>query len=266
MKATLSRVLGTLVVTAVLAPSISLQGQTTKPVFEVASIKRNQEARLYPGENSSWSGKGGVFRVIKVTVVALMIYAYDIQPPYQIVGGPDWIRNDRFTIDARAGGSVPDARMKLMLQSLLEDRFKLVTHAEERDMPYRALVLARADGRLGPYMQRIGETCTREESAEAAKKFPPRTIDPDAQVGLMSGACADLQGLMFNLGVNSDIPVLNKTGLTGKFTYDMRYEGPGPLSGEFLDAMEEQLGLKLRGDRGPIPVMVVDSIEPPTEN
>jgi uncharacterized protein (TIGR03435 family) len=264
MKATFSRVLATLVVTAV--SSMSLQGQSTKPAFEVASIKRNQEARLYPGEMSSWSGKGGVVNVIKITVLSAVVYAYDLKP-YQVVGGPDWIRNDRFTISARAGRSAPDAEIKLMLQSLLEDRFKLVTHAEQRDMPFRALVPARADGRLGPYMRRMGEPCTRQASAEVRKQFPARVNDPDGQGGMMSGTCVNLDGFTTMLGINSDIPVLDKTGLAGKFTYDMRYAGEaGPFSGEFMDALEEQLGLKLKGDRGPIQVMVIDSIEPPSEN
>lgn len=59
----------------------------------------------------------------------------------------------------------------------------------------------------------------------------------------MSGACVDLDRLTTMLGINSDIPVLDKTGLFGKFTYDMRYVGDaGPFSGEFMDALEDQLG------------------------
>jgi uncharacterized protein (TIGR03435 family) len=266
MTATFRRVLGTLVVTAILVSSMSLEGQPTRPAFEVASIKRNLDGRLAPGEMSSWSGKGGVFSVIKITVMAAVVYAYDLKP-YQVVGGPDWIRNDRFTISARAEKDVPDAQIKLMLQSLLEDRFKLVTHAEQRDMSFRALVVARADGRLGPYMRRMGEPCTREASAEVRKQFPARVNDPDAQSGMMSGTCVALDRFTTMLGIDSEVPVLDRTGLTGKFTYDVRYAaGAGPLSGEFMDALEDQLGLKLKGDRGPIRVMVVDSVEPPSEN
>lgn len=130
---------------------------------------------------SSWSGKGGVVNVTKITVLSAVVYAYDLKH-YQVVGGPDWIRNDRFTISARAGRSVPDAQIKLMLQSLLEDRFKLVTHAEQRDMPFRALVVARADGRLGPTCGTWAKPARVKRSPRSANSSPRGTLIPMQRV------------------------------------------------------------------------------------
>jgi uncharacterized protein (TIGR03435 family) len=160
-----------------------------------------------------------------------------------------------------------------MLQSLLQDRFKLVSHTEEREMRVRALVLANADGRLGPDMRRMGDPCTTADSDEARKQFPARA-ETSGRGGAVSGRCTDLTLLVtsFNLRARdprfSELPVLDKTGLTGKVTYDFRYvipDGIDPFTA-MADALEEQLGLELVPDRGLIPVRVIDSIEQPSEN
>ena len=158
-----------------------------------------------------------------------------------------------------------------MLQSMLEDRFKLVVHTEQREMRFRALVLSKADGRLGPYMKRM-ETCTPEALAEARKQFPPRPAHLAASGEGISGSCSDLLFMELSLTQWSDVPVLDKTGLSGRFTYDLRFvsnqdsAGGRRLPTEVVDAMEEQLGLTLRVQQGPMAVMVVEAIARPTEN
>ena len=180
------------------------------------------------------------------------------------------MRGDVFAIDARAGGAVTEDEAKAMVQSMFEDRFKLAVHTEQREMRFRALVLANADGRLGPYMKRM-ETCTPQAQAEARKQFPPRTVDPNYSGENMNGSCMELTFMELTLTQWSDIPVLDKTGLNGKFTYDVRWVSnePGPgrtLGSSLIDAMEEQLGLTLRPHQEPTRVMIVDSIGRPTEN
>jgi len=116
---------------AVTAASLCLQAQATKPRFEVAAIRpaaRTVDLRADP----RWVRPGGAFSVTRTTVVNLMAYAYGLTT-YQIIGGPDWMRGDVFAIDARAGREVTEDEAKAMLQWLLEDRFKLVFHMEQRD-------------------------------------------------------------------------------------------------------------------------------------
>jgi len=242
---------------------VTMSAQQSKPQFEVVSIKPYKDRVQL---ERSGVLPGGVFRE-KSTAFSLIAYAYELRP-YQLSGGPDWIRKDIFAVDARAGDDVSEPAAKVMLQSLLEDRFKLIAHIEQRELRYLSLVLAHGDGHLGPYLRQVGERCTTEEIVQAQKQFPKRIADPDTKGGMMTGGCVDLDRMTLMMTVTSEIPVMDKTGLRGKFTFDMRYVGEGgpTLSGGFADALQDQLGLKLKEDRGPVSVMVIDSIQPPAEN
>jgi uncharacterized protein (TIGR03435 family) len=252
---------------------VGLGAQAQKPTFEVASIKPQNEALTFA--NLTTAGPrvrpGGVFNSTHTSVASLIGFAYE-QKGFQIVGGPDWIRKDLFTINAKAAADAPVEQVRLMVQSLLEDRFKLVTHTEQREMRVLALVLARADGNLGPYIRRFGEDCNAESADEAKKQFPPRAVsEPGA---MMTGRCGTPSTIADLLTIDFGTPVLDKTGLSGKFVYDMRYEPderrvagqPMSLSGAFTAALADQLGFKLQADRGPIDVLVIDSVQQPTEN
>ena len=257
---------------AVVATSLAVLAQPVKPKFEVASV-RPYTANLTFSDiqaSSQWVRPGGAFSVTRITVATLMSYAYGLKA-YQIVGGPDWIRRDTFAINARAGRDITDDEAKAMVQSMFEERFKLVVHTEQHEMRFRALVLANADGKLGPYMKRMA-SCTPEAQAEARKQFPPRTVDPNARGGWMTGSCTDLTVMELFLTQVSDVPVLDRTGSRDKFTYDLRYVSDGGSDGvrtiptELMDAMEEQLGLTLRPHQEKTTVMVIDAIERPSEN
>ena len=160
--------------------------------------------------------------------------------------------------------------MKLMVRSLLEDRFKLVTRSEQRDMRSTALILSREDGRLGPYLQRLPDDCTRETAAEARKQFPPRTrVDGG---GGMSGLCDPLTPIADLLSLRAGQPVVDKTGLAGRFVWDVRYYNVPASRTEaaditpVADAIEDQLGLKLVPSRGLVDIVVIESVDKPTGN
>ena len=114
-----------------------------KPSFDVASIKPNASGQ----DGGSIGPRGGAFFASNVTLESLMAYAYS--PPggaflrAQIVGAPAWIDTDRYDIEAKAGGSerVPGADLRVMVQSLLEDRFQLKAHREMRELPVYNLVV-----------------------------------------------------------------------------------------------------------------------------
>ena len=162
---------------------IGVTAQSAKPAFEVASVTPQREAvdpRNLRGA-APRAAPGGVFSAARANVMSLVRFAYDLKS-HQVSGGPDWLRRDMFQVDARAGFDAPADQIKQMVQSLLEDRFKLVTHWEERTMDYFAVVVARSDGRLGPYLRALPDDCTAAAVAEATKQFPPR---PNVLTGIV---------------------------------------------------------------------------------
>ena len=105
-----------------------------------------------------------------------MWFAYNVRSDL-IVGGPDWAREDTFQISAKAATDVPLDQIRLMVQSLLEDRFKLVTHVEPREMRFLALVRARPNEALGPGLIRMDE-CSPAIVNELRRKFPEKYPTP----------------------------------------------------------------------------------------
>ena len=244
--------------------------QTVKPSFEVVSVKRQLKpfspeyiqtafARLLPG---------GVFRGTHVTVESLLLFAHPDLSAFQIVNAPDWARRDLFEINATAGRDSRADQVRIMVRSLLEERFKLVAHREQREMGVEKLVRARPDGRLGPYVQKVDE-CTAEKIAEARQRFSPRPLGPAP----MSGCTEGFQTLAASLTGLLGTPVLDDTRVTDRHLMEMRYstKQPGvaaddPAYPPIRLALEEQLGLRLEPHKGPIDVLVIDSVEQPTEN
>jgi uncharacterized protein (TIGR03435 family) len=235
-----------------------------RPTFEVASVK----PRTLPGTTlSAPQGvrPGGAFGMVDSTVARLVMYAYDL-PDYEVIGGPAWVRTDRFDISARAGrdASVPDIRR--MLQSLLEDRFKLHTRTEQREMTIYKLVMARGDGRLGPNIK---------ESDDECKRLVQRPPNVPAGAVTVTG-CSTVAHLARSSAHTMAAPVTDATGLVGLFEYAFYYSSGGgglvaatsispDLSApSFPTALQEQLGLKLEPARGAVEVLVIDSVERPT--
>ena len=148
--------------------------QAQNPVsFEAASIKPNVS-----GESNTSVRRlpGGRFTATNVPVALLLQMSYQLQQ-FQIQGSPAWLRTDRFDIVARLDGDPPPPpvgstepdRVMLALQTLLADRFKLSVHWETQELPVYALVLARADSKLGPHIRPAAVDCTA-----AAAATPPR--------------------------------------------------------------------------------------------
>jgi uncharacterized protein (TIGR03435 family) len=256
------------VVGALLAASIA--AQEAKPRFDVASVRRTESTFPRPGVIPQ-ALPGGRFYASFATVEDLMGFAYDLRP-HQIVGGSDWVRSHRFEINARAATEAPPDQIKRMVASLLDDRFKLVTHIEQRDVQVLALVRARPDGPLGPALIRIDE-CSPAMLGELRKRFPEKYPTPGN--GLTS-ACSSrgLDNLAILLSIGGT-PVIDATGLTDSFYFTIPSQGipavPGRTNADpnlpaLSTVLDEQLGLKLESRRGPLDVLVIDSVQEPTEN
>lgn len=118
--------------------------------FEVASIKKNNSG------DTRWvyqMDPGGRFRVTRASLANLISIAYGTSSPlpgFQVLGGPNWIRTDRFDVVAKGDGNPTKDDFPLMLRSLLAERFNLRVHHEARERDVFALVTARSDRRLGP--------------------------------------------------------------------------------------------------------------------
>lgn len=272
-----------------LAPSLFAQTPTSneagKPTFEVASIKPNKTGadgasiRVQPG---------GRMTATNQTVRNLIRNAYNIQP-YQFVGGPGWIDDDRFDIIAKMAaadipenGMVPPYQMMARLQNLLADRFKLVVRRETREVPIFALVMARSDGKFGPRLRVAEGECA--EFARTGTPPPPGAPSGARPCGIrftrgnvIAGA-AEIGVLARNMSGLVQRVIIDKTGLTGRYDLDLEWSPDsafaagasadrptGDTSGPSLfTALEEQLGLKLESTRGPIEALVIESVERPT--
>jgi len=269
----MARPLTACVVAALLSASIA--AQQPKPRFEVASIKRNESRRMSDALVPRVL-PGGRLRAGNASVEQLLWFAYGWKA-YRIVGGPDWARQEQFDITAKAENDAPADQIKLMVQSLLEDRFKLVTHVEQREMRYQALVRMRPDGPLGPGLVTI-DACSPAILNELRRKFPEKYPSP-VGAGMFSGCSSKgLDSLADLLTFERDAPVIDATGLTGSFHFSFRSQfqpaviarlgGPNidPNLPALSTALAEQLGLKLESRRGPVDVLVIDSVQEPTEN
>jgi uncharacterized protein (TIGR03435 family) len=109
--------------------------------------------------------------VTNYTLRDIIRNAYNVQR-YQIAGGPEWLAQDRFDITAKAPDGATQPQLLVMVQTLLADRFKLRVHRETREVPIYALVLARADRRLGPKLQPATFDCAGRCGSAGARREP----------------------------------------------------------------------------------------------
>lgn len=254
--------------------------------FEVASVKPNKtgDGRIMLGMQP-----GGRFTATNVPLRMLIRQAYDVQE-FQIVGGPDWLGSDRFDIVAKApDGEFTADLMRPMLRSLLADRFKLVVRNETREMPVYALVKARTDGKLGPNLTPAAIDCAgargrRGGGPPPGPPQPGQKLDCGFMIGFgrMNVGGMPIVQLARALSPMVGRVVLDKTELSGAYDFEMTYApeglggGPPPLlngappptfdpnAPTVFTALQEQLGLKLDSQRGPVEVLVIDRVEPAT--
>ncbi len=233
--------------------------QTPKPAFEVASVKyRGDQPLAIPPTKTA----PNEFYRSGETVAVLIRLAYGLHP-FQLVGGPDWIRKGFFEIHAKAAEAASAEQMQLMLQSLLEERFKLVVRKEQREMEVYALRVAQGDGRVGPKLSKC-------DPASVWKSLPV----PSPYARMFRGQCVPVGSIARAASEAMNALVIDKTGLTGLWTYWIYYGPPAPPPGlkpyenvlPFEAAMRHELGLNLESTRGPVDVLVIDSVQRPTEN
>jgi uncharacterized protein (TIGR03435 family) len=270
-------VLGLAVIAVAVMPAVS-QTPAQKPAFEVASIKQ----AVFPSDAyfAGWSDAAGCnparisisgnrITLSKMSLCSLIASAYDIRD-YLISGAPDWMmKRDRslyFEIQATApdtGGTFTPERAREMLQTLLTDRFQLKAHWEMKELPVYALVV----GKNGPKLTLSAHgTCSH---------FPNASILGDG-LAVSCNPVETMDELAEGLSRYTDRPVLNRTGIEGGQVYELQWAGNAvdieavatrpSEGGSLFTAIQKQLGLRLDPTRAMVKVLVVDSVQRPTEN
>jgi uncharacterized protein (TIGR03435 family) len=254
---------------ALLCARATAQTAAAPPTFDVASIHIN---------NTETDGHHHIFnnpaeshlRTRNLALRDLIQFAYGL-PDSQILGGPAWLDSIMFDIDAKSDPLV-DAQLhalpteqarhqkQLMVQALLADRFQLKTHQETRQLPIYALVVAKDGPKFKP------------------SKINGTTIDTYRTRLHVAGTDDTMSILARELAQVLGRVVLNQTGLSGRYDLSLRWTpddaplamlngapDPSEPPGIFT-AIQEQLGLKLESSRGPVPVLVIDSVDMPSAN
>jgi uncharacterized protein (TIGR03435 family) len=251
-----------LIRTLVLATA-GIASASAQSISYVASIKANNA--VDPRGLSEYQ-PGGRFTATAISVRRLLSLAYRMQG-YQMVGAPAWFATKRYDITAKVEDNPPPSQ-QIFLQTLLKDRFGFVSHNETRELPTFALVVSRSDGKLGPQLIKSAFDCAAYQAAPHGPPEPGRTPNCATNIGpsRLSGKSIPMTQLAASLAPIVSRFTVDKTGLAGGFDVELTWI-PDDSTGPYIfTALEEQLGLKLVSERGPVNVLVVDRAKEPAEN
>jgi len=274
------------------------------PEFEVASIRQDlsdvpQSSNVPLGPGDVYASNGGLFKAINVPLIAYIAFAYRImgnQTQYVFAQLPRWVEEDRFDIEARSDGQPTKDQLRLMMRSLLAERFKLIMHDESRTLPVLALELVQPR-KTGPQLQphpASDAACSVTLPGDAM--LTPNAAVPQTVAGGFPKICGGIypmspsvpgrmrlggRNVTMQLIANAlptrelDRRVVDQTGMNGTFDFNLEWSPvatPGVDSQldesgpNLLLALKEQLGLKLSEAKAPFNMMVIDHTEMPSQN
>jgi uncharacterized protein (TIGR03435 family) len=265
-----------------------LHAQTASPIggaamaFDVASVKSDRSndpasSRFPLGPGDAYA-PGGVFSARNQPLIVYLRFAYKLGQS-DLLGLPAWVYDDRFDIEARTPGNPTKDQMRLMMQSLLAERFKLGRHTERRTQAVFQLVLSKV-GTTGPQLQRHSDdgSCAGAPPISCGSIGPvPASLPGRGRIVGHAVTMERIAGFLKNPFTGVDRPVVDGTRLTGTFDMSVEWslapdsaqppgatlEDSGPT---FLEALHEQLGLNLKSTKGPVDVLVIDHVEHPSED
>ena len=260
------------------AASSTLGGPNSAPVnvpaLDVISVK--------PNKSGSRGMSMGPMSATNVPVHLLLTQAYHLYDD-QLIGEPAWAKTDRFDVNGKVAASdeatvakLTQEQKRVFFQQMLKERFGLVVHHETRELPEYALVVAKGGAKI-------------EEGKPDTSSPADNRIHGGSRMSMERGRMKFEDGgdgldfLLQILSSQTGRAVVNKTGLTGKYSFTLTWspqmgaEMPrGGAEGEasaatdtapdLFTAIQEQLGLKLEPMKGPVDVVVIDHIERPGEN
>lgn len=255
-----------------LAKSMALPAN---PVFDVASIHPNNSDRTARTDLYSYADHGH-FVAINATPMQLLQYAYGL-PDSRILGAPAWTKSAKYDIEGKADPglaeklaalSYTDAKPQLlkMVQALLADRFHVGAHLESRELPVYNMVVGKGGAKF---------TSVKDEG----KMIDSETHSGTSTITIKSSshATADLAEMLARF---TGRVVLDETGLQGNYTISLKFAPDDSRSGvpdpetsmapdsgpSVFTALKEQLGLELKSGKAPVDVLVIDHVDPPTDN
>jgi len=227
-----------------------------QPAFEAASVKRNttpdpgRQGALFRDHIAATEGR---VTLRNVTLQSCIKWAYGLQDPQ--IAGPDWIRSERYDVVAKASGPATEEQLRAMLKSLLAERFRLAAHMETRTLSAVEL----AAGKQAPRLRE-----SDAPGAGAIRAAGGRIVAERATMAELAAALSD----------PLRAPVVDRTGLPGRYDFTLDFTSFVPEPGQTVDELSatvavvrRQLGLELRPRKLPVPVLVVDRAEKsPAEN
>lgn len=273
--------------------------------FDVASVRPSKETKpssnVPLGTGNVSTPSHGILRAKNFPLLTYLVFAYkltDYQQEAIESAAPDWVSNDRYNIEARTEKQdVTKDDLRLMMRSLLAERFKLAVHYEKRQVRVFALVTVKA-GALGPKLQPhpAEATCSSPKLKSTTAEGKSVNLPLQPVKGGFPVVCNGILGLQasaqdrYSFGAanvpmsliasalsswgNLGRPVVDETGLTGNFDFVMDYTpdprpayatidsgGPG-----FQEALKQQLGLQLDSQRAPVEFLVLDHVARPDSN
>jgi uncharacterized protein (TIGR03435 family) len=215
------------------------------PAFEAATIKPSKDR---PGHSGSHS-RTGMIVLTGQTLKSLICNAYQVKD-FQVSGGPKWMDDDRFDINAKAEGAADGPQLKNMLQTLLADRFQLVFHREQKIGPAYALVLVKSGLKIKPVE---GATGSNSNGGKGQLTVTGMTMPRFAD--LLTGELKT--------------PVVDLTETPGAYDFKLEWSIEGDkddAQSALFAALQSQLGLKMELRKLPVDLIVVDRAEKPSEN
>jgi uncharacterized protein (TIGR03435 family) len=228
--------------------------------FEVVDVKISKSTNSVPSKERFLPG--GRVELPNFTMRSLIMGAYSVREN-MVTGGPNWLDSDRFDVVAKAAADTPLATLRLMIQTMLAERFKLAIHREAKVMPVYALVV----GKRGPSLQ------------QAAGSGRPNCTSRTIGVGVINRDCHNLTMADLALQLPGlspayvDLPVVDLSDLKGGYDFSLEYsvrgrgdagrsgDGAGDSTGATMFEAVEQLGLKLEPRKLAVSVIVIDHVE-----
>jgi uncharacterized protein (TIGR03435 family) len=215
------------------------------PAFEAATIKPSKDA---PGHSGSHS-RPGMIVLTGQTLKGLICSAYQVKD-FQVSGGPKWLEQDRFDVNAKAEGAANGEQIQQMLQTLLADRFQLAVHREQKIAPAYALVLAKSGLKIKPV-----------EGADGSNSHGGK-----GELTVTGMTMADLANY---LSKRVGTVVADLTGTAGAFNFKLEWSTEGNMDDSqaaLFSALQSELGVKVESRKLPVDLIVVDKAERPSEN
>src|SRR5688572_5976235 len=257
------------------------------PRFEAATIRVNRSGGGR-GQITAPAGTGRL-SITNMPLRQVIEAAYGVQLPSQLMKVPDWVGTVRVDVVAKAESPAPMAEMQSMLRPLLAERFKLAVHVERQELDALALVPARGDRRPGPRLKASTANCEGVGTTNRFALTPDDAAGSRTACGILPGGLGRIVANGIDIATLTDLlapsqrkPVIDRTGLAGRFDIDVTYTpeafsaaslaqrngvappGVDPNGPSLVTALQDQLGLRLEPTRAPIDVVVIDRIEPLT--